>query len=231
MPEQQPLKLAAVEGGLSPTEIAEYEERHVHVLALKQQIGKSFWEFGLELKAIRDRQLYLAGDYDTFEQYLGSPEVSIDRSTAYDWIGIVETFSALYVEPSDIADIEWSKLRKIRRVVIRNPEQVQEWLSKARVLSRSDLSKELMEYRGQRNGQACKDLFVEELAAIRSYSYQVERELETGKFDDAAEVMDRLINIANEVVGRLRQSAQLNLMDKTDHAPVESVQINHTSYT
>jgi hypothetical protein len=128
---------------LQSHKVEEYQRLHERVLVLKQEIGRSFWEMGKVLKTIRDEELYKAGDYDTFEAYLGSPEVSIDRSTAYDWIGIFEDFSALNVGLSDIQDIEWSKLRKLRPVVRAHPEQLQEWLTKARTLSRSDLAKEL----------------------------------------------------------------------------------------
>lgn len=121
----------------------EFQERHRRVLRLKRQIGQHFWQMGAELKTIRDKRLYRAGGYKTFEQYLASPEVSIDRSTAYDWIGIFSDFSTIGVGLSDIQEIDWRKLRMIRRVVWEHPEQAVHWLAQARVLSRADLNREL----------------------------------------------------------------------------------------
>lgn len=122
---------------------AEFERRHQRVLALKRLIGQHFWQMGAELKAIRDNRLYRAGGYKTFEEYLASPTVKIDRSTAYDWIGIVESFSAAGVGQSDIQEIDWRKLRMIRRIVREHPERAAHWLAQARTLSRAELQREL----------------------------------------------------------------------------------------
>jgi transcription elongation GreA/GreB family factor len=122
---------------------AEFQKRHQRVLELKRHIGHSFWQMGMELKAIRDGKLYRAGGYRTFEQYLSSPEVSIDRSTAYDWIGIFSDFSSAGVGLSDIEDIDWRKLRMIRRIIREHPEQVAHWLAQARALSRAELHRAL----------------------------------------------------------------------------------------
>lgn len=122
---------------------SEFERRHQRVLELKRLIGKHFWQMGAELKIIRNKRLYRAGGYKSFEEYLASPTVKIDRSTAYDWIGIVESFSAAGVGLSDIKDIDWGKLRKLRRVVREHPEQAAQWLAQARTLSRVELQREL----------------------------------------------------------------------------------------
>jgi len=186
--------------GLTPAEVAEYQERHGRILAAKREIGKAFWQVGQDLKAIRDKKLYLAGDYPTFEAYLGSPEIGISRSTAYTWIEIVAVFEPLVSNMLDISDIDWEKLRRICRVVKAHPEQAQEWLAKARALSRSDLNKELQAL----EANLVPSPFEEEIKAIKNYIDKVLRALKQEDRNKAVEELQAFLEFGRSLLVNLK---------------------------
>lgn len=111
------------------------------VVALKTDIGINLLELGHLFKRMRDEHLYAALGHDTFNDFLGDPEVSMSRTAVYGFIEIWEVFiERLKREQTEIAGIDYSKLLKICPVVDRDPD---EWISKASELSRSDLIKEV----------------------------------------------------------------------------------------
>jgi len=183
----------------------QFQTQHERIIALKVAITDSFWEIGARLKLIQDDKLYPAGGYATFEEYIASPEIALDRSTVYDWIGIVETFTALNVGPSDIQDIEWSKLRMLRPVIREHPEELHEWLSKGRSLSRSDIRKELLVYRGREQGREPEELFIEGFSAIRALLNSAQQALEVGDLLRAAQRLERAGAAVQEILTQLNQ--------------------------
>ena len=111
---------------------------------------RSFLHLGYLLKINRDNKLYKLLDYSTFEEYLGSPEISITRSWAYGLIGIYELYiEKLQREEEELRDAKVAKLLTIKSVVESNPD---EWIGKAIALSRSDLKKEVQAAQGKSNG-------------------------------------------------------------------------------
>jgi len=118
--------------------------RSQRIIELKNNIGKSFIMLGQELFFFEKEKQYLELDYKTFEQYLGDPDVDIQRRTAFMLKGIYEDFiHKLKVQPVALFEIEYSKLDVIRPYV--DEQNVDEWLAKARNLSRTDLRYEITE--------------------------------------------------------------------------------------
>ena len=120
---------------------------HTRILRIKTQINQEFWVLGKYLKEMRDRKLYKALGYDTFEAYIASPELSIRRSGAYELINIYETLSAHAELADEMKQIDKRKLSRITQ--FRDREDFPEWVSKAKVLTYEDLSKEILIAKGK----------------------------------------------------------------------------------
>lgn len=111
---------------------------------LKNNLNGGFLLLAEKLKTVRDMQLYKTLNYDTFEEYIAQPELSFNRSSVFEFISIYEKFVLeLKVQPAGLILTDWSKLQVIKPFV--NEENVNELLTKAKELSRSDLRKEIQE--------------------------------------------------------------------------------------
>lgn len=130
---------------------------HQEILQLKNIAGGAFIVIGQRLKEIKEKELFRFlgdGGYETFESYLGSPELQFDRRKAYYLMQIYSTFCEnLAIKQEDISGIYWTTLRQILPVV--NKENHEEWIEKARTLSRSDLELELRQFRSGISSSAC----------------------------------------------------------------------------
>ena len=114
---------------------------------IKAEIGKGYFLFGEMFKKIRDDKLYKLTGCQTFTEFIAQPEIAFSHSTVYDYIAVYRVYvEELGISPEHIADITYSKLRRILLVVEKDPE---EWLSKARTLSRGDLTMEVRESQGK----------------------------------------------------------------------------------
>ena len=128
----------------------ELTETNVHdkVIELKKDIERSFIKMGGYLKLIRDGKLYLEKGCLTFEEYIGQPELALNRSTVYAIINVFEVF----FEKSNQSDIEglteigYSKLNRISQ--FKDQPDFDEWIYKAKTLSLSDLGAEIKETKG-----------------------------------------------------------------------------------
>lgn len=117
------------------------------ILDLKTSVGKAYFLFGELFKKIRDDKLYKLSGCQTFTEFIAQPEIAFSHSTVYDYIAVYRVYiEELGINPENIADITYSKLRRILLVVEKDPE---EWLSKARTLSRGDLTMEVRESQGK----------------------------------------------------------------------------------
>lgn len=107
----------------------------------KVEIARNMFELGKLFKDMRDNKYYKYHGYDTFEEYIGVPELGLKRSTVYSLIQKYE----LYVQQLDISQnllyqIGHAKLQIINPVVLTDPT---EWIYRAKELSRSDLKNEV----------------------------------------------------------------------------------------
>ena len=132
--------------------ISTAESIHQKIIILKKDIGKRFYKLGAYLKQVRDFELYREIGCDSFEEYIGQPELSFKRSTVYSLIGVYEDFfekESNQLDIENIEEIDYTKLDKIRRFKYLPNEEFAEWVEKARVLSLSDLIEEIKEAKGE----------------------------------------------------------------------------------
>lgn len=114
----------------------------------KQNLGSGFLEIGRILKEVRDNRYYVELGYESITEWFSSSDVSISPAWAWHFISIYETFVLEHKVPiKNLADIDYSKLQDIVAVVHDNPDELDEWLEKARNLRRIDLKRELQEYK------------------------------------------------------------------------------------
>jgi len=124
--------------------------------------------------------------------------VGIDRSTAYDWIGIVEDFSP-YVGLFDIKAIDWGKLRKLRRVVREHPEQAAQWLAKARTLSRNKLNEELKKQMKPSTPSPSK----RPISKLERDVSQLQRALSKGDLDEGVQALRAMLELGQRLLKTL----------------------------
>jgi len=112
---------------------------------LKRCACANLIQLGVILAEVQTRELYKE-QHETFEEFLGSPEVSISRSSAYKAIAICEFIARNKLQVDEISEIDPDKIYRIIEVAEKNG--INTWLDKARLLSRSDLSEEVRELKG-----------------------------------------------------------------------------------
>jgi hypothetical protein len=112
--------------------------------------GQHFLMMGMALERIRDDKLYVYLDCKSFEEFLGLPELSMGRSTAFLYISIYDTFINKHQMKTDvISAIDLSKLQMILPVVHAFPEEAELWVTNAEVMSRTDLKKDVCDRMGK----------------------------------------------------------------------------------
>lgn len=119
---------------------------YVEIQARKAEVAKNFLELGRLFKLVKEKKYYKLLEHDTFESFLGSPEISFQRSTVYNLIHIYELYvEKLNISTEFLAMIGHGKLQVIASVVQKDPE---DWIYKAKELSKSDLISEVKASRG-----------------------------------------------------------------------------------
>ena len=103
------------------------------------------------LYQVRADEMYKALDYDTFESYLASKKLNYKTVLAY--LNIYNVFVNEYkYSLEDLVDAPMSNLQMILPAVRgKDKKEVEEWLQKARTLSRSDLNIERKEEQANEN--------------------------------------------------------------------------------
>lgn len=90
------------------------------------------------LKINRDRKYYRTLGYETFEEYLGTPEISLSRGYTYKLIKNYELWVQKYrVSLAKLNKIDTEKLYLTGMVATK--DNYEEWLERADKLSRSDI--------------------------------------------------------------------------------------------
>jgi hypothetical protein len=117
------------------------EDNRDRILACRANIQANFLVLAKLLKDNRDKSLWKLLHHDSFEAFLGDPALGFSRSRAYGLIQLYEKFvDKLHISPEEIIEIGNSKLLMIAGRV---EENVDEWMSKAKHLSKSDLRLEI----------------------------------------------------------------------------------------
>jgi len=109
---------------------------------LKKSLARNFLELGRQFKEIKDHKHYKTLGYESFNQYLATPEVTFHSSTAYRLIQIYEKFVIEFGVPEDkLIQVDRKKLEMLIPFVDKN--NYEEWFYKAKELTRYDLDKEI----------------------------------------------------------------------------------------
>jgi len=128
--------------GMDSTQITRAEgklafENSQKIIALKNNIEKDFMVLASLLITNHDNQYYKILGYDTWEEFLAIPEISMSRSFAYKIMQVYRIWVIKYGVSQENLDIDNEKL--FLASIQATEENYKEWLEKARVLSRSDI--------------------------------------------------------------------------------------------
>lgn len=117
--------------------VKEAFENHRYILDLKSRIGEDLLRLALLLKNSHDNKYYRTLGYTTWEEYLGTPEISMSRFWAFKLIKVYEIWVDKFgVAPAKL-DIDMEKL--FLTTTMATQENYEEVLEQARTLSRSDV--------------------------------------------------------------------------------------------
>lgn len=117
--------------------VKEAFKNHRYILDLKSRIGEDLLRLALLLKNSHDNKYYKTLGYDTWEAYLGTPEISMSRFWAFKLVKVYEIWVDKFgVNPAKL-DIDMEKL--FLTSTMATQENYEEVLEQARILSRSDV--------------------------------------------------------------------------------------------
>ena len=119
---------------------AKAEENKEAIIQAKLNVAANYLVLAHLLKENRDGSLYKLLGCDSWDEFLGMPEISFSRSKAYSLIQIWELYKdRMGIDDHTLLDIGNAKLLMIAPHV----EKDKEWLNKAKALSKSDLRLEI----------------------------------------------------------------------------------------
>lgn len=117
---------------------------HTDIVALRNIAVRTFLHLGERLHQFREMRGWLALGHPTFESYIADPDVDISRTLAFRLIAVHKAFTLMLpCPPGGLLAAGPNKLELLIPHV--HSQNVDEWVSKAAALSRSDLRKELRE--------------------------------------------------------------------------------------
>jgi hypothetical protein len=116
-------------------------ERHIKIKNLYYSAKENFIDLGEELCLFQDKEQYKDLGYQSFNEYLADPDgLDIGRSTAFMFMGIYRKYiEELRVPKVQLIPAGPDKLDRIRSKVNLTEDNVDEWITEAKALSRSDL--------------------------------------------------------------------------------------------
>lgn len=118
------------------------------IKTLKGNLAMDYLALGFHLKVARDEKHYVVLGHESFDSYLGDPDIAFSRSWAFDVIRLYEVYVLrLKREEGELTTIGPAKLLMVAKddpsgqpLVTKDPD---EWMGLARSLSRSDLKDEV----------------------------------------------------------------------------------------
>ena len=105
---------------------------------------------GAYLDIIIEKKLYKQKGYDTFNEYMGQPEIPMELRTAQAIVAVYKNyFKGECNQPhiDDLTEIGYTKLERI--IQFKEKDNFDEWIEKARTHSLSDLNAEIREAKGE----------------------------------------------------------------------------------
>jgi hypothetical protein len=117
------------------------DQNKADIITAKFNVAANYLVLAKLLKENRDKSYWKLNNCDSFEEFLGQPEIGFSRTKAYLLIHIWELYKdKLQIDDHTLLDIGNAKLALIAPVVESDKES---WLARARHLSKSDLLIEL----------------------------------------------------------------------------------------
>ena len=116
---------------------------HAHyekLLEHKRVITIGYWGFAQELQLIRDEGYFTYLGYDSFKDFVADPAVSISESYASKLISCVELSQRFEISQERLLGIDVEKVYLLSQAKDKNKDNIDEWVEKARLLSRSDMT-------------------------------------------------------------------------------------------
>ncbi len=99
---------------------------------------------GKLLKENTDNEYWKQLGYESFTDFVAQAGFSFTRRTAYNYIDLWDMFEKFRIDYQRFVEIPYSKLLKIKPVITK--DNLEEWIVRARELSRTDLEAELVDY-------------------------------------------------------------------------------------
>jgi len=114
---------------------------HNFIVEIKKGIHRNFMDLAVCLKMMKSKEYYIELGYATFEEYCSLPEVDLTVNRCNKLIRIYDRWVEDYgYKVSELEGIDTEKLDIAQSQMTK--ENCEEWLEKARVLSRADLRAE-----------------------------------------------------------------------------------------
>lgn len=112
--------------------------RHDQIVGLKAALNQNAFALGGALAEMRDHELYRALGFPTFEDYLVSNEVKLNRATAYRFMRIYQSFRSTQEQAQQLG---WDKLDILARIIRDDdpPERILPLLEQAATMPREQL--------------------------------------------------------------------------------------------
>lgn len=196
-----------------PEEAARAWELHRLVVAVRDQIEALGLDLARALYEIHTAGLFRLMGYESFNAYLGSPEITISRAWAYrlittwrGWGGVVERAAAAAeaAQPAPVQVADLVAMGTTKQVVlaplVRNmpDEDVAQVIADTRDLSVSDTQAYVQDRRGARESELGRYLrrVMNEIGTEAMH-------LPTASQDEARDRLSRIVQIANNALSSL----------------------------
>ena len=131
-------------------EITRIENIHDKIIEICKDINKQFIELGAYFDLLIEKRLYKEKGYDSFNEYIGQPEIPMELRTAQAIIAVYRNyFKGECNQPhiKELIDIGYTKLERI--IQYKKDSNFDEWIEKARTHSLSDLNADIREAKGE----------------------------------------------------------------------------------
>ncbi len=136
-----PINIVSIDEQDNLSKIKFYDRNtNINALILGKLIGENI-EFGYWKKL----------GYESFSDFVGQSNFSFTKRTAYNYVDLWKMFCKFAVDMERFTEIPYSKLLKLKDII--NEDNLDEWLEKAKTLSRTDLELEVMETNCQNQGK------------------------------------------------------------------------------
>ena len=108
------------------------------IVKIRKDLGLSSIQLAYLLKQVKEKRLYEEWDYDSFEEAIADPDISISRSTAYGLLQVWDTWVERFgLTPEEVATVPYDKLLMAAPMVTEDNHK--EIFEDAKNLSRQDL--------------------------------------------------------------------------------------------